>query len=362
MKIFRQNNYLQIIYSDGNAYTSSNCTDEIWNFISENWLDEDKIRRKFKTEFEGNGLKERVKNSSILTLRGASVYMPDISEISIPEDFVEKILEAEDNDDYEEIEKFRNFWTLVSLNPDAKVRDNIFWFIRKWNMKITDSGLIVGYRNAVLKHKVYSPDEIKRIINAYYTEKYVNHKNPYETELDGYKDNLGHLYDSIANSDKESTEFTDAHSHSTTIKLGQPVTMPRNECDCDSNVSCSSGLHVGSKGWLKQNYFGDVGLQVLVNPASVVAVPTIDDYGKMRCCEYLPVAIIDFDDYGDIIEPEIDLHNDIKYLEHLSYDGDFNNEDVNNYQLSDFFKSREEMYNSILERLEDYDEDYEQED
>lgn len=360
MKIFRQNNYLQIIYSDGNAFTSNDCTDEMWEFISGHFTDECAIRKRFRTEFkaEGDSIKERVKNSDFLILKGASVYMKDVSELSIPEDFVEKILEAEENEDYAELNKYRNFWTLVSMNPDPRVRNNIFWFIRQWDMKITDSGLIVAYRNAVLKHNVYSPDEIKSIINAYYTEKYINHKNPYDIELDGYKMSLGQLYDSVVNPDDcECTEFTDAHSRTTTIRLGQPVSIPRSDCDpCQDNV-CSKGLHTASKGWLKNNYFGDVGLQVLVNPAYVVAIPPLDSYGKMRCCEYLPVAIVDFDENGDVIEPEIDLYTDIKYLENINYNGDMNNVDVDNYTLSNCFKSREDMYESILERLRGEQED-----
>ena len=360
MKIFRQDSYLQIIYSDGNAFTSNDCTDEMWEFIGEHFTDEYAIRRKFRTEFEAgeDSLKERVKNSDFLTLKGASVYMNDVSELSIPEDFVEKILEAEENEDYAELDKYRNFWTLVSMNPYPRVRNNIFWFIRQWNMKITDSGLIVAYRNAVLKHKVYSPDEIKRIINAYYTEKYINHRNPYETELDGYRMSLGELYDNVVNPDDcECTEFTDAYSRTTTIKLGQPVSIPRSDCDPCQDHTCSCGLHVASSGWLKDNYFGDVGLQVLVNPAYIVAVPPQDSYGKMRCCEYLPVAIIDFDENGDVIEPEIDLYTDIKYLESINYNGDMNNVDVDNYTLSNCFKSREDMYESILERLRNEQED-----
>ena len=109
-------------------------------------------------------------------------------------------------------------------------------------------------------------------------------------------------------------------------------------------------MHVGAKGWLKENYYGGVGLQVLVNPASCVAIPTIDEYGKMRVCEYFPINLIDFDSNGDVIEPDYDLSDDIAYLEQSDYEGDVNNEDVDNYTL-DCKMSREEMYESILESL-----------
>ena len=51
------------------------------------------------------------------------------------------------------------------------------------------------------------------------------------------------------------------------------VTMKRDACDSVQENTCSSGLHVAGKGWLKRNYFGNNGLVVLVNPADVVAVP-----------------------------------------------------------------------------------------
>ena len=47
-------------------------------------------------------------------------------------------------------------------------------------------------------------------------------------------------------------------------------------------------------------------MMVLVNPADVVAVPPIDDYGKMRTCAYYPVSVVDFDDEGNIIEMPIE--------------------------------------------------------
>lgn len=92
-------------------------------------------------------------------------------------------------------------------------------------------------------------------------------------------------------------------------------------------------------------------MQVLVNPAKIVAVPTIDDYGKMRCCEYFPVALIDFDENGDIIEKPYNLHDDIDYLKQIKYDGNINNEDINHYELSCNYSNNEELYDSILARL-----------
>jgi hypothetical protein len=177
-------------------------------------------------------------------------------------------------------------------------------------------------------------------------------------EPDGNITNLDALYNKLINDNSEETPiYTDAHSHSTTIKLGQPVKLDRDKRDANQEHSCSAGLHVGAKGWLKANYYGDVGLMVLVNPANVVAVPTIDEYGKMRVCEYFPVAIVDFDENGNVVEPPYDVHTDVEYLNQIAYEGVINNNDVDNYEIQNIHRTREDIYASILARLEENEDD-----
>ena len=355
MIIFRKKKYLHVEFSDDSCFDTNECTDELWNCIVENQENEEELKKHLLGEGlnKGKDLIEKVKNSKVLTLRCNSVYMLDVSELSIPEDFVAKIIEAEENNDVATLTKFKNFWTLVSLNPDSRVRNNLFWFIRRWDMQITDSGLIIAYRNADIKKEAkYTTEQSKYIINAYYREKYIEHNNPYEIVffVGEQMKCLGEVYDEIVNGG-DSPLYTDQHSHTTEIKLGHPVSIPREDCDADQEHSCSRGLHCGAKGWLKQNYFGEVGLMVLVNPANVVAVPTIDEYGKMRTCEYFPIAIVDFDRNGDVIESPYSLHNDIAYLKELKYEGAINNTDLDGYEISHTGASREEMYDNILKRL-----------
>lgn len=352
-KAFCKDGTLQIVFSDGTQYIMD-CDGELWDFIIVNQDNEEIIKKRLlpKEDIEGKLIADRVQHSKVLTLRGNSVYMLDISEQSIPSDFVEKILEAEEEGNEAELKKFKNFWTLVSLNPDSRVRNNLFWFIRKWDMKITEAGLIIAYRNADIKEESkYSTEYVKNIINSYYQEKYVNGLNP-KTIFNNEGKSLEEIYNEIVNEGAGSPVYTDQHSHSTTIKLGQPVRMPREKTDDCQENSCSRGLHCGAKGWLKNNYFGAVGLQVLVNPANVVAVPTIDEYGKMRTCEYFPVALIDFDKHGDVIEPECPLYNDVAYLKQLTYEGEINNEDIDMYTIIETHLTREQTYDSILKRLE----------
>lgn len=243
MKVFKRNNYIQVSFSDGTSFSSTEDTDSLWEFLEKNMNNEGVVRKKLLGNiYTGMTLLKKVEVSSILKLKGNSVYMPDVSNLTIPEDFVEKIIEAEENGDEKELRKFKNFWTLVSLNPDSRVRNNLFWFIRKWDMRITDSGLIIAYRNADIKSEAkYSTEFSKDVINRFYQEKYINHNNPYEIYDSSLgKKSLGQVYDEIVNGG-DSPIYTDQHTHSTTIKLGQPVRMPREECDSNQENSCSRG-------------------------------------------------------------------------------------------------------------------------
>lgn len=350
IKVFRKNNFIKVHFSNGKTFTSTKCTDDMWSYIGQNYDNEKKLKQYLLKESDKEELLKSIKASHYLTLKGSSVYMTDISEISMPENLVSKILDAEEKNDQKELTKLRNFWRLVSMNPDARVRNNIFWFIRKWGLKLSESGFIIAYRNADIKQdKSYSTSEVKEIINSYYTNKYIQNKDPKHIY---YKNTtLEDAYKNIMEGN-QGPVYTDHHSHSFNIKLGQPVSMPREDTDTCQENTCSRGLHVASAGWLSQNYFGSVGMQVLVNPMNIVAVPPEDSYGKMRTCEYFPVCLIDFDSKGNVIEPEINLYNDIQYLQNLKIEGKINNEDVDHYTLvANNYQSREDIYDSILQTL-----------
>lgn len=63
-----------------------------------------------------------------------------------------------------------------------------------------------------------------------------------------------------------------------------------------------------------------------------VAIPTISDYGKMRVCEYLPIAVAEYDDTGHVKE-DIDYAGfEDEYL--IDYAGKVNNNDVDNYTIN----------------------------
>lgn len=93
-------------------------------------------------------------------------------------------------------------------------------------------------------------------------------------------------------------------------------------------------VHVGGKDWLQKNYFGDVGLRVLVNPADIVAVPTQSDYGKLRTCAYYPINVIEYDNDGNVIDDDIDSGFEDDFMSQICYTGEINNDDPHAYRLN----------------------------
>ena len=282
-KVIRINNKVIVILNNGCKFEKEDITDEEFEIIC-NSSDEELIKMfnpQYKKDLEEAESVKKVINSvetsNLLIKKGDSIYFKGVSELSLPKELVEAIITAENNNDELKLEAYKNFWTLMSLNPSEECRKNLFWFLTKYDMTIAKCGFFVGYRN-------------------------------------------------VDTTDEEGV-YTDHHSHTFKIKIGEMVTMPREKCDCDSSVSCSQGLHIGGKGWLKQNYYGNTGLACLINPADVVAVPHIDDYGKLRTCAYLPIEVIEYDKNKDVIPLDVEDGFDCSYVTKVIYEGITGTED-----------------------------------
>ena len=276
-KVIRINNKVIVILNNGCKYEKEDITDEEFDIIC-NSSDEELITMfnpQYEKELEeAESVKKvinSVEDSNLLVKKGDSIYFKDVSELSLPKELVEAIITAENNNDELKLEAYKNFWTLMSLNPNEECRKNLFWFLTKYDMTIAKCGFFVGYRN-------------------------------------------------VDTTNKEGV-YTDHHSHTFKIKIGEMVTMPREKCDCDSSISCSRGLHIGGKGWLKRNYYGNTGLACLINPADTIAVPKIDNYGKLRTCAYLPIEVIKYNEHDDVIPLDVEDGFDCSYITKVIYEG-----------------------------------------
>jgi hypothetical protein len=245
--------------------------------------------------------------------------------ISVPKMLLEKYKDSLDESIHPDDSYFTsldNFWLKCSLNPNVYARENLFEFLTRWEFVITSKGYVVTYRNANLKQK--GNKELHDFIATNYTKIKAQKKAPRNytvaTSDNGYVlhridgifsspesiGNLQELYNNLSNLSE--TVYTDAHSGTTQIRIGEVVFIGMDKCN-QSQEECEAGLHTASSQWLKKNYYGSQGLICLVNPMEIASVPK-GDYGKMRSASYLPIGLAEYDEEGKIIPVSTDVFED----------------------------------------------------
>lgn len=381
MKIIYLNKKITFISSNGNIVEKENCSVDFFKeIVNEN--DENVIINKLQPNLSsGFSRYEMLFNfeSNIIKKVGDTVIMPSVSELSLPQMLIDSILKAEEENNEDKLTAYKNFWLLCCLNSDSRVRDNLFWFLKKHDFRIAKSGLFVAYRNVELKtnNSGFDMETIKNITNFYFeirakkkaTSAYWLFKS---NEIEDYYfidkssedikncvciGNLKDLYCNLKNTEeKTDIVYTDSYTKTFTIRLGEMVSMDRNLCDSVQDNTCSKGLHAASKTWLNENYFGKIPLMVLVNPMDVVAVPKLDDYGKLRCCSYFPIKVVEFDKNGVLIDDIETSGFEHDYMESVTYSGDINYNNEIKYYL-EFPKIPEINKELIIEKLNKFKND-----
>ena len=114
-------------------------------------------------------------------------------------------------------------------------------------------------------------------------------------------------------------------------RVGNVVSMPRNQVDDLSERTCSHGLHVCSIGYLT-HYTGERLVAVKVNPRDIVSIPKDYENSKMRVCEYTVVQELDMSTIAAFDEalrsvwvnnpPIDDDESDEEYNSHYAEDED----------------------------------------
>lgn len=235
------------------------------------------------------------------------------------------------------IDAIINFWKLLMINPDKRVRTSLFDFIAAHDFVLTDKGYMVVY-----KAVYYKADAKKSVLGEFVSNQYLHVKKDWRcspNKYSVYRDNetgnlaitktktvnnwdledgelnvevlgkLGDMYNEIFTGIEtdETPVYTDMYSKTMHIVLGQPMKMDRKDCDGDPQVECSFGYHCGGTSYVNNFASSTCGgkgvvLACYVNPANVVAVP-IADCTKMRVTEYFAFAVANYENGKiDIIE------------------------------------------------------------
>ena len=94
-------------------------------------------------------------------------------------------------------------------------------------------------------------------------------------------------YKGVIKTDKPNV-FHSVQDSSFLYKFGVVAELPRDQCTVDIGNCCGPGLHVG--GFSHASGYGDTIIDIEVDPADVVSVPTAED-SKCRACKVLPVRV-----------------------------------------------------------------------
>lgn len=235
------------------------------------------------------------------------VYLKGYS-VPIPTRLAQALLDAKYNPESTyTVESLENFWKWCLLNPNKKARTDLFDWFDTGEFVITDQGLILAYRNVDVKSEGHSKELDEFVSKAYVKVKkhkqspkrYVVLKKQNTYELIFLKKNpnavddencLGLLSDLYADSktSESGVVYTDNYTGTMTIKIGEEVSMPREECDENHQESCSRGLHFMSPAYGLR--LGSTTLVVLINPYNIVAFPSYDNT-KGRSCAYFPIGL-----------------------------------------------------------------------
>jgi len=419
------NDSLTVVLNDGSILSKPNATQADYhaavNASTEDTLyticaDSTVMEEKRKQEAEIARIKavqqgiKRLEGLADFEIDGNSVKLSGTGR-TMPQLLVESFIEIVDTQAYhagfgdlehrlannEEYQALKRFFMWCCLNPRAEVANDLYDFLNKNSFRITKQGFFVALRNVVTLRG--SVELVQFVSNAYNKVKAVWKKSPdnytvflenceyklvhysdlyktieeYDDETDeSYEDeiavnhgekigNLTELYLDLPN--RHENRFTDAHTRTFDIRVGQVVNMPPEECNWSTADCAHAGLHFTAD---EINYVGcgDQSVLILINPMKVVGIGE----AKGRCYEYLPIMTVSREESTEILHDldfdtlELDEAFAIRELENLAEkvkEGfvteaskhQFNIPAMTHVQIENIVASLEEMKHSISNRV-----------
>ena len=282
-----------------------------------------------KTINRAIALFERGIGTDVFVRNGDSFYHRGVKDISVPQELFTGMIFAISEGDNQYYNSLVLFWKWCGLNDSPESRQAMFEFLQRNGFTLTDTGLFLSYRQVVdvettlngrdypqlfsflnekiqLVMNIWKESPAKHFVSVSEDGVYSLTKN---TVVDALTTTiLGSLKD-VYETAKTATKFTDAHTGTFDIRMGEVVEEVREKCDFNRGADCSKGLHVGSPCFVQGGYFGNVGILVLINPKDVVSVPT-NETNKMRVNKYFPIGFIRYNANGKIILPDFKMMAD----------------------------------------------------
>jgi len=406
-KLMFVNNIITVVMDSGVILSKSEATkddyDKIMACKSEAELfgilgNKAVVQEKIEQEKEVKKIKAINKGIELLLetnefkMKEGSLYFKKVPR-SVPDVLVEELIQViyeygeKTNNDFSKLNEhieylaLKRFFMWCCLNPRAEVANELFGFLKRNSFRITKQGFFVALRNVVTLDQT-NKELVDSISNFYNKVKAVWKKNPdnfriiqnakgdyilepvtTEVSKGTIVGNLTTLYLNLPN--MAENRYTDAHTRTFDIRVGQVVNMPPEECSW-STVDCAeAGLHFTSD---QINYVGcgDTSVLILINPMKVVGIGS----AKGRCYEYLPIMTVPRQEATKILHDlsfdtlELDEQYAIDELEDLvqkAKEGftaettkhSFNLPQISTEQIESLAKSLSDMKKEIINRVKD---------
>ena len=158
------------------------------------------------------------------------------------------------------------FWALLSKNPDAAVKEQLYGFLEHNGHPITSDGYFLAYK------------KVKRCDDG---------------------------------------TFIDLHSGTVKYEIGKPTTMDRSKVDPNPNETCSRGLHAAAFRYANESYGSenDPIVELKISPENVCAVPKDYNAEKMRCCEVFTIGLCNGPRSAEFVNVESKTIKEVKQVQ-----------------------------------------------
>lgn len=398
------NNTLTVVLKDGTIFSKSDAKQEDFLKVKEANTEND-ILVVFATKEAAQKIEDVKKTlESIDVLEGNEDFVLENNSVyikvngvkinrSLPKLLIDKFAEITKNmhpfpvDESTEYQSLKKFWLKCCTNPNARSAEDLYEFLSKHQFKIDKHGNFYAYRRVVSKgaenqqlvefvSNTYT--KVKAIWKKRPSDYTVWRKSPFDSgefifskgqpllknhESATSYGNLEELYLNLPNMQKKN--YTSAHTGREDYRIGEVISMPRNEGNDDNTVSCSKGFHAASKEY-DYSGFGDTPILMIINPTDVLSVP-IGEVGKLRTCRWFFASVLgedeqhilddsefEVEDLGDVFEEKC-LENMQEYVQNSFAEEvkrhTFTLSNLSSNEVSNIVKSLEQMKNDIMNRV-----------
>ena len=266
------------------------------------------------------------------------VFLKDVNSISIPSSIVAEFIRivslmdenrqreygleyiSKDADLSEEYNSLLMFTYKLLLNPMKSSREDCLEYVKKYDIKLTNTGNMIMYR------RIVSVDESNKDLIDFVSKQYVKvkswkkavkHFTVYKNEDDQYGltdnvasksfqdknneviGNLAELYSSL--SEMKENRYTDDYTRSYDIRIGEAYKIREEDIDVNKHGSCGGALHVADGKVFNYRSFGDTPVAVLVDPRHVYKMDS-GHSGKIGVKQMFIMSITEQDEDGNYID------------------------------------------------------------